>query len=170
MWPLTIMSARWRAQRARPKAILDAEHLHEEAAAAVTTTKSFMEEIRELSDYARDDIEKLSATSAAAIGSVRTSSSEVGGQLREFEDQANRLKTLIDDIGASAVTQQGNIAAISQAGGNAGAMLQGINSGERDAFLKAAGDLVSALQSSAIDVEGILATQCPKMCWRLSIW
>ena len=121
-----------------------------------------MEEIRELSDYARDDIERLSASSAAAIGSVRTSSSEVGGQLRDFEQQAERLKQIIDDIGASALAQQDNIAAISKAGGSAGAMLQGINSGERDAFLKAAGDLVSALQSSAIDVEGILSGTVPK--------
>ena len=148
----------------KAKAILDAalDHLHEEAAAAVTTTKSFMEEIRELSDHARDDIERLSATSATAIGTVRSSSSEVSGQLREFEEQAGRLKTLIDDIGASAVTQQGNIAAIAKAGGNASAMLQGIHSGERDAFLKAAGDLVSALQSAAIDVEGILSGTVPQ--------
>ena len=148
----------------KAKTILDAalEHLHEEAASAVTTTKSFMEEIRHLSDSARTDIERLSASSAAAIGSVRSSSSEVGGQLRDFEDQANRLKDLIEEIGATAVAQHGAIAGVSSAGGNAGSMLSGINSGERDAFLKAAGDMVSALQSAAIDVEGILSGNVPQ--------
>ncbi len=148
----------------KAKSILDAalEHLHEEAASAVTTTKSFMEEIRHLSDSARTDIERLSASSAAAIGSVRSSSSEVGGQLRDFEDQAKRLRDLIDEIGATAVAQHGAIAGVSSAGGNAGSMLSGVNSQERDAFLKAAGDLVSALQSAAIDVEGILSGNVPQ--------
>ena len=148
----------------KAKVILDAalEHLHEEAATAVTTTKSFMEEIRQLSDSARTDIERLSASSAAAIGSVRSSSSEVGGQLRSFEDQANRLKDLIEDIGATAVAQHGSIAGISAAGGNAGSMLSGVNSQERDSFLKAAGDLVGTLQSAAIDVEEILTGNVPQ--------
>ena len=148
----------------KAKSILDAalEHFHEEAASAVTTTKSFMQEIQQLSDSARADIERLSASSAAAIGSVRTSSSEVGGQLRDFEDQAKRLRDLIDEIGATAVAQHGAVAGVTSAGGSAGSMLSGVNSQERDAFLKAAGDLVSALQSAAIDVEGILSGNVPQ--------
>ena len=131
----------------KAKGILDTalERLHDEAASAVTTTKSFVEEVRELSQSAKTDIERLSASSTAALGAVRANSAEVGEQLRDFETRAARLQGLIGELGAST-----------------GATPAGDQGQGRESFLKASGDLVRTLQASAIDVETILAGAVPQ--------